>query len=80
MIFCCKDYIIPINRKMEKGKYVWIDGIKNAERIITGPFISWKQAVVRGDEMLGKNNYNLYLAAYSNMKDFVNSLKFDGRA
>jgi len=79
MIFCYKDYIIPRDRKMEKGKYVWIDGIKNSERIITGPFISWKQAVVRGDEMLGKNNYNLYLAAYSNMKDFVNSLKFDAK-
>ena len=71
MIFCYKYH--------PKTTYVWIDGIKNAERIIYGPFISWKQAVVRGDEMLGKNNYNLYLAPYSNMKDFVNSLKFDGR-
>lgn len=34
MIFCYQDYIAPRDRKMEKGKYVWIDGIKNAERVI----------------------------------------------
>jgi hypothetical protein len=79
MIFCYKDYIAPIDRKMEKGKYVWIDGIKNAERVIYGPFINWKQAVTKGDEMMGRNNYNCYHTVYSNMRDFVNSLNCYGK-
>ena len=76
MIFCDRDFKKSKFQKLET--YVWIDGIRpdTRERIIQGPYESWREAVQKGDEMLGRNNYNLYHTIHSNMRDFINSLKF----
>jgi hypothetical protein len=34
---------------------------------------------VKGDEVMGRNNYNLYHTVYSNMRDFVNLLNCYGK-
>jgi hypothetical protein len=74
VIFCDEDFKKSKSQKL--GIYVWIDGVcpNTQKRIVYGPFASWKEAVSKGDEMLGRNNYNLYHTIHSNMREFVNSL------
>ena len=65
------------NNNQSLGRFIWIDGLdrKTKKHIICGPYINWKQATNKADEICGIGNYDLYHTHYKTMSAFVEALK-----